>query len=49
MLEQLAAAPFPATWPDAEALLVGTGRRAPTAARRAELGARASRLPFVVG
>lgn len=49
MLEQLAAAPFPTAWPDADALLVGTGRRPPTAAERAGLGALAARLPLVVG
>jgi hypothetical protein len=49
MLEQLAAAPFPTAWPDTDALLVGTGRRLPTPAERAGLGALAARLPLVVG
>jgi len=46
MLEQIAGA-FPASWPDEDVLLVGTGRRAPTEAERAELGNLA--IPFVLG
>ncbi|MET9630734.1 maleylpyruvate isomerase N-terminal domain-containing protein [Lentzea sp. NPDC006480] len=46
MLEQIAGA-FPASWSDADVLLVGTGRRAPTEAERAELGDLA--IPFVLG
>lgn len=46
MLEQIAGA-FPASWPDEDVLLVGTGRRAPTEAERAELGDLA--IPFVLG
>ncbi|MEV6237087.1 maleylpyruvate isomerase N-terminal domain-containing protein [Lentzea sp. NPDC051838] len=46
MLEQIAGA-FPATWTDTDVLLVGTGRRAPTEAERAELGDLA--IPFVLG
>ncbi|MGW0521786.1 maleylpyruvate isomerase N-terminal domain-containing protein [Crossiella sp. NPDC003009] len=49
MLEQLAGARFPASFSDRDALLVGTGRRAPTPAERAELGELAARLPFVLG
>ncbi|MFI0719617.1 maleylpyruvate isomerase N-terminal domain-containing protein [Streptomyces sp. NPDC021224] len=49
MLEQLADTRFPAAWSDADALLVGTGRRSPSGAQRAELGTTAARLPFVVG
>ncbi|WP_416975838.1 maleylpyruvate isomerase N-terminal domain-containing protein [Streptomyces sp. 4F14] len=49
MLEEIAGTPFPAPLSDTDALLVGTGRRAPTDAERAELGATAARLPFVVG
>lgn len=49
MLEQIAGAAFPAAWSDRDALLVGTGRRAPGDAERAELGALAGRLPFVLG
>jgi len=49
MLERIAGAAFPAAWSDRDALLVGTGRRAPGDAERAELGALAGRLPFVLG
>ncbi|MFI0809356.1 maleylpyruvate isomerase N-terminal domain-containing protein [Streptomyces echinatus] len=49
MLEEIAGAAFPATWSDQDALRIGTGRRAPTAAERAELGPSAGRLPLVLG
>ncbi|MFD7656094.1 maleylpyruvate isomerase N-terminal domain-containing protein [Actinosynnema sp. NPDC059797] len=49
MLEEIAGAAFPGSFPDADALLVGTGRRAPTDAERAALGELAARLPFVLG
>lgn len=49
MLEKIAGTPFPASFSDEDALLVGTGRRAPTDAERAELGELAGRLPFVLG
>lgn len=49
MLEKIAGTAFPASFSDADALLVGTGRRAPTDAERAELGELASRIPFVLG
>lgn len=49
MLERIAGATFPASFSDADALLVGTGRRAPTDAERAELGGLAAKLPFVLG
>ncbi|MFJ6673602.1 maleylpyruvate isomerase N-terminal domain-containing protein [Actinosynnema sp. NPDC091369] len=49
MLERIAGTAFPASFSDADALLVGTGRRAPTDAEVAELGGLASRLPFVLG
>ncbi|MER5570199.1 maleylpyruvate isomerase N-terminal domain-containing protein [Streptomyces goshikiensis] len=49
MLETIAGAAFPASVTDTDALLVGTGRRAPTGAERAALGALAERLPFVIG
>ncbi|MFF9581410.1 maleylpyruvate isomerase N-terminal domain-containing protein [Streptomyces achromogenes] len=50
MLEEIAGAPFPASWADEDALRIGTGRRAPTAAERAGLGGRwAGRLPLVLG
>ncbi|WP_410576904.1 maleylpyruvate isomerase N-terminal domain-containing protein [Amycolatopsis sp. lyj-108] len=40
---------FPASFSDTDALLVGTGRREPTDAEKAELGDLAAKLPFVVG
>jgi hypothetical protein len=49
MLEKIADAAFPASMSDADALLVGTGRRAPTAAENAEMDALAARLPLVLG
>ncbi|WP_043635624.1 hypothetical protein [Nonomuraea candida] len=38
-----------ASFSDRDALLTGTGRRAPTLAERAELGDLAKRLPLVLG
>ncbi|MFF7373305.1 maleylpyruvate isomerase N-terminal domain-containing protein [Streptomyces tricolor] len=49
MLEEIAGAPFPASWSDQDALRVGTGRRPPTDAERAQLGPLAAELPFVIG
>jgi hypothetical protein len=49
MLEKIAGAAFPASFPDKDALLVGTGRRAPTGAENAELGELAAKLPLVLG
>ncbi|MES4903342.1 MULTISPECIES: maleylpyruvate isomerase N-terminal domain-containing protein [unclassified Streptomyces] len=49
MLEEIAGAAFPAAWSDKDALLVGTGRRAPTDAEKAELGESAAKLPLVLG
>ncbi|OKI26022.1 maleylpyruvate isomerase [Streptomyces sp. CB03578] len=49
MLETITGAAFPASFTDTDALLVGTGRRAPTGAERTALGALAGRLPFVIG
>ncbi|MEV6578499.1 maleylpyruvate isomerase N-terminal domain-containing protein [Streptomyces sp. NPDC051582] len=49
LLEQIAGFAFPASFTDRDALLVGTGRRAPTPAERAELGDLASRLPLFLG
>jgi len=48
-LETIAGGPFPGTFTDADALTIGTGRRAPTEAERADLGELAARLPFVLG
>jgi hypothetical protein len=49
LLEQIAKATFPASFSDKDALLVGTGRRAPTEAEQAELGELAAKLPFILG
>ncbi|MWA15764.1 maleylpyruvate isomerase N-terminal domain-containing protein [Streptomyces sp. BA2] len=49
MLEKIAGAAFPASFSDTDALLVGTGRRAPTDAEKGELGGFAARLPLVLG
>ncbi|MFD3577420.1 maleylpyruvate isomerase N-terminal domain-containing protein [Streptomyces sp. NPDC058644] len=49
MLEKIAGAAFPSSFSDTDALLVGTGRRAPTDAEKAELGELAAKLPFVLG
>ena len=43
------AATVPASLSDKDALLVGTGRRAPTDAEKAELGELAAKLPLVLG
>ncbi|WP_077799810.1 maleylpyruvate isomerase N-terminal domain-containing protein [Streptomyces sp. JHA26] len=48
-LEKIAGTAFPASFTDTDALLVGTGRRAPTGAEEASLGGLAARLPFVLG
>ncbi|MGW7411729.1 maleylpyruvate isomerase N-terminal domain-containing protein [Streptomyces sp. NPDC054863] len=55
MLERIAGAAFPASFSDTDALLVGTGRRAPTDAETAALGGsgawreRAGKIPIVLG
>ena len=49
MLERIAGAAFPASFTDTDALLVGTGRRAPTDAEKAKLGELAARLPLILG
>jgi hypothetical protein len=49
MLETIAGTVFPASFSDKDALLVGTGRRAPTDADKAELGELAAKLPLVLG
>ncbi|WP_433447492.1 maleylpyruvate isomerase N-terminal domain-containing protein [Streptomyces sp. CA-142005] len=48
-LEEIAGAAFPAALSDKDALLIGTGRRAPTGEEQAVLGDLADRLPFVLG
>jgi uncharacterized protein (TIGR03083 family) len=49
MLEKIIGTPFPASFSDADALLVGTGRRAPIDSEKAELGELTATLPFVLG
>lgn len=49
MLEKIAGAAFPASFSDEDALLVGTGRRAPSGEERAALGGLAARLPLSLG
>ncbi|GAA0639231.1 maleylpyruvate isomerase N-terminal domain-containing protein [Sporichthya brevicatena] len=49
LLERIAAAKFPAAWPDAEALQVGTGRRPLTPDLAADLGELAERVPLILG
>lgn len=49
MLEQLVGTAFPPSFSDADALLVGTGRRAATEAEKSELGDLAKQLPLVLG
>ncbi|WP_084964902.1 maleylpyruvate isomerase N-terminal domain-containing protein [Thermoactinospora rubra] len=48
MLERIAGAAFPASLSDRDALLVGTGRRAPTDAEKADLGEPAAKLPLIL-
>ncbi|MEU0246490.1 maleylpyruvate isomerase N-terminal domain-containing protein [Streptomyces sp. NPDC006235] len=49
MLEQIVGSAFPPSFSDADALLVGTGRRAPTEAEREALGDLASKVPVYLG
>ncbi|WP_191873857.1 maleylpyruvate isomerase N-terminal domain-containing protein [Streptomyces filipinensis] len=48
-LERIAGTAFPASFSDRDALLIGTGRRTPTGAEKAEWGAVAAQLPFILG
>lgn len=48
-LEKIAGAPFPASFSDKDALLIGTGRRTATEAENAALGDLAGRLPLILG
>ncbi|TDE09260.1 maleylpyruvate isomerase N-terminal domain-containing protein [Jiangella asiatica] len=48
-LEEIAGAPFPASFSDPGALLVGTGRRTPTDAEAAALTCFRAKLPLVLG
>ncbi|WP_432093467.1 maleylpyruvate isomerase N-terminal domain-containing protein [Streptomyces sp. bgisy100] len=49
LLEEIAGAAFPTSFTDKDALLAGTGRRAPTEAERAQLGELSLKLPLVLG
>jgi hypothetical protein len=49
LLEKIAGAAFPPSFSDKDALLIGTGRRGPAEAQKAELGSWAARLPLVLG
>lgn len=49
LLEGIAGAALPASVSDEDALLVGTGRQAPTSAVTAELGELGAKLPLVLG
>ncbi|MFI9235699.1 maleylpyruvate isomerase N-terminal domain-containing protein [Streptomyces sp. NPDC053079] len=49
LLEKIAGAAFPPSFSDKDALLVGTGRRAPSEAEKSELGELAAKLPLVLG
>ncbi|MFF0705570.1 maleylpyruvate isomerase N-terminal domain-containing protein [Streptomyces tendae] len=49
LLEAVVGTAFPTAFTDRDVLLIGTGRRAPTAAETAALGELAARLPFPVG
>ncbi|OIK07543.1 maleylpyruvate isomerase N-terminal domain-containing protein [Streptomyces monashensis] len=48
-LEKIVGTAFPASFSDADALLIGTGRREPTDSERDELGELAGNLPFFLG
>ncbi|MEU9443864.1 maleylpyruvate isomerase N-terminal domain-containing protein [Streptomyces sp. NPDC048304] len=48
-LEKIAGTAFPDSFSDTDALLVGTGRRAPSDAEQTALGDVSGRLPFVLG
>jgi uncharacterized protein (TIGR03083 family) len=49
MLEEIAGVAFPASFSDTHALLVGTGRRAPTVTEQAELTTAGAKVPLYVG
>ncbi|QCD60978.1 maleylpyruvate isomerase N-terminal domain-containing protein [Streptomyces hawaiiensis] len=49
MLEQIAGSAFPSSFSDVDALLIGTGRRAPTEAEQAELSESAAQVPLYLG
>ncbi|MGP3690288.1 maleylpyruvate isomerase N-terminal domain-containing protein [Streptomyces sp. IBSNAI002] len=49
LLERIGGTPYPPSFSDEDALLVGTGRRAPTAAEAGALGAAGVSVPLVLG
>lgn len=49
MVEQIAGYKIPAALSDTDALLIGTGRRSPTAAQAAALGTDGNRIPVFLG
>ncbi|MFI0787526.1 maleylpyruvate isomerase N-terminal domain-containing protein [Streptomyces lydicus] len=49
LLEKIAGTAFPPSFSDRDALLIGTGRRAPTEAEQAALGDLAAKLPLILG
>jgi uncharacterized protein (TIGR03083 family) len=49
LLEKIAGGAFPASWPDTDALLIGTGRRPATGAENTELGELTAKLPLFLG
>ncbi|MFG2785414.1 maleylpyruvate isomerase N-terminal domain-containing protein [Streptomyces prunicolor] len=49
LLERIAGATFPSSFSDTDALLVGTGRRAPTGEEQSQLGSLDTKLPLVLG
>jgi hypothetical protein len=48
-LEKIAGTPFPASFSDKDALLIGTGRRTPTDVEKAALADLAAKLPLILG
>jgi hypothetical protein len=48
-LEKIAGIPFPSSFSDTDALLIGTGRRPPTDAEKISLGNLATTIPFILG
>ncbi|MFI1252435.1 maleylpyruvate isomerase N-terminal domain-containing protein [Streptomyces netropsis] len=49
LLEKIAGAAFPPSFSDKDALLIGTGRRAPAGTEKTELGELTAKLPLVLG
>ncbi|MGW0829090.1 maleylpyruvate isomerase N-terminal domain-containing protein [Streptomyces prunicolor] len=49
LLETIAGAAFPSSFSDTDALLVGTGRRAPTGEEQSQLGSLDAKLPLILG